>query len=157
ALLALVTALQALTGVYVAFELVVLVAAFLPAIWVEARRFARSPLPALAALALGFLAVLPTALPYLRVRAAGQLPSLEEAKELIARTSPSPALLGALIVAHATWPILALAALGLVWSRRVNWNLRLGVLLVGVVGAIFTAGTSVAIVPGTQLPGAYEL
>jgi hypothetical protein len=156
-LLALVTALQALAGVYVAFELAVLIVAFLPAIWLEARRHGRSVLPPMAALAAGGLALLPVTLPYLRVSAAGQLPSLGQAKELIAKASPPPWLLRSLIVSHATWPILGLAVLGLVWSRRVAWNLRLGMLLVGVVGTIFTAGMTLPLVPGTHLTSVYEL
>jgi hypothetical protein len=157
ALLALVSALQALAGVYVAFELLVLVAAFFPALWLEARRNGRSVLAPAAAIALGVLALLPTAFPYLRIRAAGQLPDLAQARELIRLASPSWALLRALIVPHVTWPVLALALLGTVRSARVPWNLRLGVLLVGVVGTLFTAGTTVSLVPGTGLPSAYEL
>jgi len=154
-LLALATALQALAGVYVAFELVVLLAAFVPAIWLEARRHGKSVVPPLIAMAAGGVALLPTAGPYLRMRAAGLLPSFAQARELIVLASPPLPVLRALIVSHTTWPILALAVLGLVWSRRVNWNLRLGVLLVGVVGAIFTAGTTLPLLPG--LPSPYEL
>jgi len=156
-LLALVTALQALAGVYVAFELAVMIAAFIPAIWLEARRNGKSVLPPLAALAAGGAALLPTAFPYLRIRDAGLLPTLEQATELITLASPSLPLFRHMIVSHTTWPILALAVLGLVWSRRVAWHLRLGLLLIAVAGAILTAGTTLPLVPGTRLASAYEL
>src|SRR5439155_450172 len=53
ALLALVTALQLLAGMYVSYELFALVAAMAPALWWEARRHGRSGVAVAAALAAG--------------------------------------------------------------------------------------------------------
>jgi hypothetical protein len=56
-----------------------------------------------------------------------------------------------------TWPVVALALLGVLRSRRVRLHLRLGLVLVALLGAMLSAGTTLPIVPGTDLPSLYEL
>jgi len=155
--LAAVTALQLASGVYVAFELAVLLLAFAPALLVEAWRARHLGIAVLAALAAGAVAVVPLALPYLRVRAAGTFPALPEAIADVASTAPSPMQVGAWIARDLTWPVVALAVVGIVRSRRVRVHLRLGLVLVAALGAVLSAGTTLALIPGTALPSLYEL
>lgn len=156
AALVLVTALQMLAGIYVAFELVVLLAAFAPALWWEARRHRRSVLPVLLALALGSAALAIVAPAYLRVRAAGTLPGLPEAIADVATTSPAPRLLWAWLVAELTLPGLVLAGFGLLAGTG-PLHLRLGLLLIAAVGLVLGAGTALPVLPGGALPSVYEI
>ena len=153
--LVLVTALQMLAGIYVAFELAVLLAAFAPALWWEARRNGRSALTPFVALALGTAALAIVAPAYLRVRAAGTLPDLSRAIEHVTTTSPAPALVASWLVAELTLPGLALAALGLL-AGTAPLHLRLGLLLATVAGFALCTGTSLTI-PGSGLPSVYEI
>jgi hypothetical protein len=150
-----VTALQMLAGIYVAFELVVLLAAFAPALWWEARRNGRSALPPFASLALGTAALAVVAPAYLRVRAAGTLPGLSAAIEHVTTTSPAPALVASWLAAELTLPGVALAALGLL-AGTAPLHLRLGLLLATVAGFVLCTGTS-STIPGSGLPSVYEI
>lgn len=156
-LLAVLTCLQILAGAYVAFELAALMLAFVPTVLLTARRSGRRGLAPLLALAAGALAAAPVALPYLRVRSAGRLPSLELARHMVDFTAPSAAGVLAALGAEATWPVLALALLGVVWSGRVAPHVRLGLVLIAALGWILTAATKLPLVPGTELPSLYEL
>lgn len=154
--LVMVTALQMLAGIYVAFELAVLLAAFAPALWWEARRNGRSVLVLLAALAVGTAALAAVAPAYLRVRASGTLPDLPEAVAHVATTSPTPQLVGAWLTAELTPYGLGLAAFGLLVGTGAL-HLRLGLLLASAAGALLSTGTSLPLVPGTALPSVYEI
>jgi hypothetical protein len=154
--LALVTALQLLAGIYVAFELVVLLAAFVPALWWQARRSGRSVVPLLVALALGAAALAIVAPAYLRVRAAGTLPDLSESVAHVTTTSPTPQLLWSWIVAELTLPGLVLAAFGLLVGPA-PVHLRLGLVLIGAAGLVLSAGTALPLVPRTTVPSVYEI
>ncbi|MBY0278034.1 hypothetical protein K2Z84_22095 [Candidatus Binatia bacterium] len=156
AALALVTALQMLAGIYVAFELIVLLAAFAPALCWEARRNGRSVLPLVLALALGSAALAIVAPAYLRVRAAGTLPALPEAIADVATTSPAPRLLWSWLVAELTLPGLVLAGFGLLAGTG-PLHLRLGLLLIACAGLVLGAGTALPILPGGALPSVYEI
>ncbi len=156
ALLALVTALQLLAGIYVAFELAVLLAAFAPALVVEARRHGRSGAAPLAALAVGALALGVVAPAYLRVRASGTLPPLADALAHVTTTSPGPAAVLRWLLDDLTLPLAGLALVGLV-AGPVPLHLRLALLLAAYLGFVLGAGTRLAIVPGSELPSLYEL
>lgn len=151
-----VTALQMLAGIYVAFELAVLLAAFTPALWWEARRSGRSVLVPLAALAVGTAALAVVAPAYLRVRASGTLPDLPEAVAHVATTSPTPRLVWSWLVAELTTYGLALAAFGLLAGTG-SLHLRLGLLLATAAGLLLSTGTTLPLVPGTTLPSVYEI
>ncbi|HEY8516473.1 MAG TPA: hypothetical protein VIS07_13260 [Candidatus Binatia bacterium] len=152
-----VTLLQVLAGMYVAYELLALVAAFAPALVVEARRSGRSPLPVLATLGLAFLAIVPVGIPYLRLRAVGTLPPFEEALGLVAQNSIGLRYALQFVGEDLTWPVVALALVGLVWPSRTQLVERLGLLLVALVGVVLSAGLAVPLVPGTSLPSPYEI
>lgn len=155
--LALLAWLQFLAGAYVSFELAALLLAFSPALLLAARRRQRSALAPLLALAAGALAAAPVALPYLRLRAAGRLPTLDSALRMIDLTAPGPGGVLAALGAELTWPVVALALLGLLWPGRAAWEVKLGLALVATLGAVLTAGTKLSIVPGSDLPSAYEI
>jgi len=153
ALLAVATALQLLAGVYVAFELVACIAAFAPAVWWEARRHGRTGGAPLAAVAAGALALVPVGIPYLRARHAGILHDYG-GEPLAAETLRH-------VVVHVgdalTWPIVALAVLGLVAARDVPRHLRLGLALVVAVGVLLCLGPEAPLVPGSRVPGLWAL
>lgn len=155
-LLVLVTALQLLAGIYVAFELALLIAAFAPALVVEARRHGRSGAAPLAALAAGALALGIVAPAYLRVRAAGTLPGLPDALALVTTTSPEPGLVVTWLLDDLTLPVAVLAVLGLI-AGPAPAHLRLGLLLAAILGVALGAGTRLSLLPGTGLPSPYEL
>ena len=154
--LVIVTALQMLAGIYVAFELAVLLAAFVPALWWEARRNGRSVLVPLAALAVGSAALAAVAPAYLRVRASGTLPDLPEAVAHVTTTSPTPQLVVAWLTAELTVYGLGLAAFGLIAGMGAL-HLRIGLLLATAAGALLSTGASLPLVPGTALPSVYEI
>lgn len=154
--LALITALQLLAGIYVAFELAVLLAALVPVLLLEARLRRQSALAPLAALAAGGLALAAVAPAYLRVRAAGTLPDLPDAIAHVATTSPTPALVREWLVADLGLPMVALALLGLA-AGPVALHLRLGLAVAGVLGAVLSSGTTLSLLPGSALPSAYEI
>ncbi len=135
--LALATAAQALAGVYVAYELAVLLAAFAPAVVVEARRRGRSGVAPLLAAAAGGLALAPIAPPYLRARAAGAIADYAAGAPTFAFDPPR--FLG-VVLESLPWAVLALAALGLLAPRRAPVGLRLGLLSVAVLGVLFAFG-----------------
>lgn len=156
-LLAVVTALQLASGVYVAFELAVLLLVFVPFLLIETRRTRTTGLALLGALACGAVAVAPLALPYLRVLEAGRLPDLPEAIAAVAATAPSLGQVVAWLVRDLSAPVVALALVGAVRSRRVPLHLRAGLVAVAGLGIVLSAGTTLPIVPGSDAPSLYEL
>ncbi|MEW6271793.1 MAG: hypothetical protein AB1689_21125, partial [Thermodesulfobacteriota bacterium] len=152
-----VTALQLLAGMYVSYELAALLVAFSPVLVVEARRWGRSPAPVLLALAASFLVLVPIGIPYLRLRASGELPSFEQALELVARNSVAPQQVLLWLGENLTWPVVALALVGLAWPAHERLVERLGLLSIALVGIVLSAGRSVSIIPGTSLPSPYEI
>jgi hypothetical protein len=153
ALLAVATAMQLLAGIYVAFELVACLAAFAPVVWWEARRHGRTGLAPLAAVAAGALVLVPVGVPYVHARAAGILHDYGG--------EPLAAEAFGQVVAHVatalTWPVAALAVIGLVAGGRAPRHLRLGLALVALVGILFCVGPEAPLVPGTDVPGPWAL
>ena len=155
--LTLLAALQALSGAYVAFELAALLAGFAPALLIAARRSGHSGIAPFAALGVGALAAVPSTIPYLRVRASGQLPSFESSLRMVTWSAPTPVDALASLGAEVTWPVLALAMVALVRRGRVAGSVKLGLGLAGLLGLVLTAGPKLSIVPGTSLPSLYEI
>jgi hypothetical protein len=153
ALLALSTALQLLAGIYVSFELATMLAVLVPFLWWEARRHGRTGLAPIAAMAVGSLALVPIAFPYLRARAVGTLPQYLGDTVL---AIPFDALLLRLGTAL-TWPVVALAAVGALVPRGASWPLRVGLALVIVVGVLMCLGPAAPLLPGTDIPGLWAL
>jgi hypothetical protein len=153
ALLALSTALQLLAGIYVSFELATMLAVLVPFLWWEARRHGRTGLAPIAAMAVGALALVPIAFPYLRARAVGTLPQYLGDTVLVMPLEPLLLRLGAGL----TWPVVALAAVGVLVPRVASWPLRVGLALVVVVGVIMCLGPAPPLLPGTDIPGLWAL
>src|SRR5256886_8843344 len=147
ALLALVTALQLLAGMYVSYELFALVAAMARALWWEARRHGRSGVAVAAAFAAGALVLVPVGIPYLRARAAGVLP--EYGAVLAEGLGATLCHLGDAL----GWPVIALGLFGALGARRVPRHLRAGLCLVAVVGLALAFGPAAPLLPRTGLPG----
>jgi len=148
--LVLVTAVQLLAGIYVAFELLALLAAFVPALVWHARRRRGSCVAPLAAMALGGLVLVPVALPYLRVRAAGVLPDLETSLAIVPTFTPPVGRLWDAILADITWPGLVLAALGIA-SRSTPAEIRAALVSIGLVGFVLSLGPTFPGSPYEQL------
>lgn len=155
--LAVLAALQFLSGAYVGFELAVLLAAFAPALWIATGGNVRARLLTAAALGAGALAAVAGALPYLRVRAAGQLPPLESSLHMVSFSAPAPLEVVSWLGRELTWPMLALAVLALVWPGRVAGSVKLGLALTALLGGVLTAGPKLPLIPGTGLPSLYEI
>jgi hypothetical protein len=152
-LLTLATALQLLAGIYVAFELAICVAAFLPAVWWEARRHERTGILAVAAMAAGALALVPVGIAYERARAAGTLPSYTTGTVLALPLDRLFVRLGDAL----SWPVVALAVVGVFAFRVAPRHLRFGLVVVAFVGVLFCLGPDAPLVPGTRVPGLYAL
>lgn len=155
--LAVLAAVQALSGAYVAFELAVLLAGFAPALWIAARHSGRSPLTVFATLGVAALATVPSVLPYLRVRASGQLPSFDSSLRMVTFGAPAPLDAVAALGAEVTWPVLGLAVAALFLRGRVPDTVKFGLGLAGLLGWILTVGPKLSIVPGSSLPSLYEI
>lgn len=155
-LLALVTSLQLLAGVYVAYELACLLVAFWPALWWEARRHGRRVWPLAVACATAGLALVPVAVAYWRARAAHVLPDFAAEPPVTLAAVQLPAL-GTVLGANLTWPVVALAIAGTLAARRIPWHLRAGLVAVAATGALLALGPEAPLVPGTSLPGLYSI
>lgn len=156
-LLWIVTALQLLSGMYVAYAVVVMVVVLAPTLVVEARRGGRSGVAPLATIAAALPVMLPVGLPYLRAKAATISPTIEQTIANVTLLSPFPLPLLVGLLAGVTLPVVALAVLGLVAPDRTRWHLRLGLLALALVGFLLSLGPRPPLVPGTSLPGAYEI
>jgi hypothetical protein len=143
--LAAVVAFQALAGIYVSFELLVLLLVFAPVLWWEARRAGHSGLAPAAAVGVGMLALVPVTLPYARARAAGRL--LDYAHFTLPESDAGA--VGRLLLDGIGWPVLALAALGAGSAPQSVRRLRWGLIAVGAIGVWMALGRDV--------PGPFEL
>jgi hypothetical protein len=141
--LALLTAIQIACGVYIAFALAAWLLALLPWVVIEAHRRGRSGLVPIAALAAGAALASPIALPYLRARASGRLPTLATAQNTLEGLSATPAALLGRIADEMTWPVVALACLGVLGTRRPGRRLRLSLLAASGFGVLLGCGTAV--------------
>jgi hypothetical protein len=146
--LALATALQLLAGIYVAFELAALYAAFLPLVCLEARHRGSSGVRPLAAVAAGGLALSLVATPYLRVRAAGGLPDYTAVGTGTLDFDPIATI--AFFERSFPWPFWILALLG-ARSRDVPWRLRAGLVSVAALGGVLALGPSAGVYALAQL------
>lgn len=153
--LVLVAALQAMSGIYVAFGLAALAGAALPSLVAHARRSGHSGAAPVAALLIGALPLALVAGPYLRMQAAGQLPEETAAFDIIAFTSNTlPQIL------RREWSELgllglALAGVGLASSRGPT-GVRACLLSIALGGVVLALGTH-ATIPGSGLPSPYEV
>jgi hypothetical protein len=136
ALLALATGLQLLAGVYVTFELGAVLVSVLPVLWWRARRHGHSGLPALGALALA-----PIAPVYLHLQSIGVLPSGTNPAIEVFRPFLHPAALAGQLQQSVGWPILALAAAGLLCRAGATpASVRVAIGSMAVVGFAFALG-----------------
>lgn len=154
--LAATVALQVLAGLYVAYQLLVVLAACAPGLWLEARRGGRSPWPVAVALGAGFLVLVPLGAPYLRVRASGVLPDPATARALAASLAPSWADAWQTLRDNLGWPGLLLAVVGLE-SAGVPLRVRASLLAAAALTFVLSGGPDVPLLPGTSLPGPYEI
>jgi hypothetical protein len=141
--LVVVTALQLLAGVYVAFELLAALVAIAPFVWWEARRHGRSGLAPAAGIAAAMVPLAAVAVPYARALRAGVVPDAG-AVAVFSR----PDLIPGLLLRSVPWPVAGLAVLG-VATLRVPARLRLGLVAVAVLGGLVAVGPA--------LPGFYAL
>lgn len=153
AFLALATALQLLAGVYLAFELAICVAAFLPAFSWQARRHGHTGITVVAAMGVGALALVPVGIAYWRARAAGTLPTYGTGSVFALPLGGLLLQLGAAL----TWPVVALAVVGVFAFTVAPRHLRFGLVFVALVGVAFCLGPDAPLVPGTDIPGLYAL
>jgi len=153
ALLAIATGLQLLAGIYVAFELVTMLAVLVPFLWWEARRHGRTGLAPIAAMAIGALALVPVAFPYLRARGVGTLPQYLGDTVFALPLDGLALRLGEGL----TWPVVALAAVGVLVPGVASWPVRVGLASVVLVGVIMCLGPATPLLPGTHIPGLWAL
>jgi hypothetical protein len=153
--LAALTALQALSGFYAAYGLVVLAGIAAPFLFVRARRSGSTGFSPLGAIGVGLLPLLPVGLPYLRLRTSGHFPDLGEAQAAIARFSLSSAELSSLLLDELTLVGVVLAGVGLLASP-VERGVRALLCAIGVGGFVLALGTNGGL-PGDVLASPYEL
>ncbi|MDG1957651.1 MAG: hypothetical protein P8K76_13565 [Candidatus Binatia bacterium] len=153
AMLVLVTAIQFLAGAYLTFILAIFLVALSPALVLEARKYGRSGLLPLLALACGALLAAPSALPYLdsanppgssleRILASGARLSFTDSIQRLFEGS------GVLLF--------PLATLGLVFGRAPR-SLRFCLAGAVLCGALLAMGPQGSLIPGTDLPSLYRL
>jgi hypothetical protein len=154
--LVLATAVQLLAGVYLAFVLGAFALALTPGLIVTARRSGHSGLAPLLALATGALPLGLVAIPYLQARSGGSFPSQETSLALVRSGSfPVGALIG-ILTSGPAGPAIPFALFGLA-QRSIPLALRASLLASTILGVVLAAGTSLPLLPGTDLPGLYEL
>ena len=151
-----VTLLQLLAGMYIAYELLVLLVAFLPTLYIEARRARRPVLIALLPIALALLVWLPVGLPYLRARDAGALLSAttQDAASLL---SLGPSAVFGQIIRATGWSVVVLALPGLLMRGGITRPIQLGLLTIGLLGFVLACGTEFRLGNGMGLPGPWQL
>lgn len=148
------TTLQLLAGMYLAFQTAAALAVFLPLLVREARAPGGRLGPVLAALGLAGAALLVTALPYLSGERGDDLTT---ALDVARSTVVPPIALGAELVTNLTWPLLALAVAGVVWPPRDARPLRLTLLAMAALGFVLACGPDLPLLPGTDVPGPYRM
>lgn len=145
--LALVTAWQAFAGMYIAYELALTLLAFSPAILWHARTQGRLGLAPLVAMGIGLALLVPVAVPYLSMKAGGGISSGGSTIALdLLSTSVWANFLK--LGREVTWPVAALAALGLAVGSKETRPLRFGL------GCILVLGVLVA--AGSKSPGVFQ-
>lgn len=155
AALAAVTALQLLAGVYIAFELVVLLACYAPLLVLAHRR--NGSWRVLPALAVAALPSVPFALQYERYAETTFPLTRMDADAILRATEVPPDVLAVDVVRGATAPILLLAAVGLALGPRAHRATRAGLGLAAVFGFLLALGPDAPLLPGTTTPGIYSL
>lgn len=143
------TAWQALAGMYIAFELALLALAFAPAVLWRAREHGNFGLAPLIALGVGLAVLIPLSIPYLDLKASGSIPSGKGAAIAVDLLSTSVGDNALRVAREVTWPVVALALLGLVMGPPATRPLRLGLASIAVLGILVAAGT--------KSPGVYQL
>lgn len=156
AALAAAVALQVLSGLYVAYQLLAVLLPFVPGAWLEARRRGRSLRPAALAIAVGFLVLVPVCIPYLRVRAHGVLPDAATARAIVASLAPSADVGWRTVTANLGWTGVLLALLGAV-APGPPLRLRASLVAAAALTFLLSGGPDVPLLPGTSLPGLYEI
>lgn len=146
--LVLATSLQALTGMYIAYELALVVLAITPGVLLHARANRRTGIAPLAAMGIGLATLIPFSLPYLRAKSIGAIPAGDATDHGIAVLSTSVAANVLRLVDLLTWPIALMALLGLFWGPARTRSLRIGLGLV--------LGLGVLIAAGTHSPGVFQ-
>lgn len=147
-------ALQALSGIYVAFGLAAFMGAAVPSLVAHARRHGRSGLAPIGGLAVGALPLAVVAGAYLRVQAAGILPDAQESLEAVLRASGTVSGLVERLARELTPLGLALAGIGL-FHRGAPVGTRPCLLAIGATGFLLALGTNAGLPAG--LPGPYEI
>lgn len=145
-----VVALQAASGVYIAFQTTALLAAMSPALWWVARRSGQGVLGVSLAIAGGCLVLAPLALPYLRAQGSGTL----TVNPMVALPG-LPEQLGTLMNGL-TVPAFALAFVGILCANQVSRARRAGLFLIALLGFALSLGPRDPLVPGTSIPSLYS-
>lgn len=147
-------AVQALSGIYVAFGLAAFMGAALPSLVAHARRHGRSGLAPIGGLAVGALPLVVVAGAYLRVQAAGVLPDPQDSLAAVVRASGTVSGLVARLTSELTPLGLALAGIG-AFHRGAPVGTRSCLLAIGATGFVLALGTNAALPAG--LPSPYEI
>lgn len=153
--LILVTSIQILAGVYLAFILGTFAAGLAPGLIWQARQAGRTGARPLAALLLGTLVPGIVSIPYITRQAGGTYPELQQALEIANLYSSS---LGQSLLALSSgtgWLTAPLAILGMA-NRNIPTAIRLSLLLSLSLGLLLAAGPQTPLLPGTEIPGLYQ-
>lgn len=157
AALAATVALEVLSGLYIAYQLLAVLLAFVPGLWLETRRRGRRVPVALAlAIAAGFVVLMPVSLPYLRARAHGVLPDPATARAIVASMAPTWTAAAQTVHANLGWAGLLFALAG-VLAPGPPLRLRASLLAAAALTFLLSGGPDVPLLPGTSLPGVYEI
>ena len=141
-----------LSGVYVAFELLVLLLGAVPMLCWQAWRHGRTGASVLAAFAVSALPLVPVALVYVHARRVGVLPPDVNAALALTGNVPASAL-AAQLQANLGWPLLAAAAVGVVSPapRSDSAAIRVGLLCIALTGFAFALGPFVPFAAGDRV------
>ena len=152
--LAVVTSIQILAGVYLAFILGAFAAGMAPGLIWQARQSGRSGALPLGALLLGTIVPGIVSIPYFTRQSGGSYPELQQAMEIASLYSYAPGQ-SLLALASGTGMLAApLALIGLA-NRQVPAVIRGSLLLSLALGILIAAGPDLPLLPGTEIPGIY--
>ena len=153
--LAFATALQMLAGVYLAFLVATLAAVLMPFLWQLAGRRGHGRMRVPLAFAAGAVPFAVVSIRYFEARAAGTYPDWKTSLEGAAAGSlPLDGLLE-LLFSGPLLLLLPLAAVGL--TRPSVPGLRAALLALLLTGLVLGSGTTLPLLPGTDLPSPWEL
>ncbi len=152
--LVLVTSIQILAGVYLAFILGAFAAGLAPGLIWQARQSGRTGALPLAALLLGTIVPGLVSIPYFTRQSGGTYPELQQAMEIANLYSSAP---GESLRALVSGPGMLAAPLALVGlaNRHVPAVIRASLLLALGLGVLIAAGPAMPLIPGTEIPGVY--